>query len=156
GKFREPEKNIFNTTPHYGWVYNVVSRDTTLDGYLRVGERVGRASLPHAWFGEGNLEFFDKRYAPGPVPVALSPDKSFLVAAEPDTESIRDDITGNLREVSREVRGGLLGPDHLPRPYKSPAGNVRALGVSPDGKRIAAGHRDGLVTLWDAASGAVL
>jgi WD40 repeat protein/tRNA A-37 threonylcarbamoyl transferase component Bud32 len=116
--------------------------------YGTLGKEVvsrNRGSDRPAWSGDWDLGYFDKRYAPGPIPVALSPDRRFLVIDEPDTDLIPGNKWG--------VRGGPR--DHFSY-YKSPGGNIRALAVSPDGKRVAAGHRDGLVTVWDAASGEVL
>ena len=50
--------------------------------------------------------------------------------------------------VSRHEIGKDMADDH--------AGPIQSIAVSPDGKMFAAGHRDGMVRLWDATTGAPL
>jgi hypothetical protein len=76
-----------------------------------------------------------------PLAVVFSPDGRRLAAADPGEVAVYDLRTGGLL---RRLRTAATEPDFT------------ALAFSPDGARIATGGGDGVVTLWDVASGEAL
>lgn len=74
-----------------------------------------------------------------PVGVAFSPDGRYVVAWDP-TDAV---VVFNIRTGTVVRRIQLPGSD----------GSVMGVAFTPDSKRLATGCRDGLITLWDVATG---
>ncbi len=86
--------------------------------------------------------------------------EAFLAWRSGDTKAARDAIDaarrvastgGEATDFATEYLASLLKAERLA--IVCPAGRVTALAVSPDGKRLASGHADGTLAVWDRVTG---
>ena len=131
-----------------GWVTAVAIAP---DGSWLASGDFGAVRIWDPATGEQRAVLTDVTGPPGMAKaVAIAPDGSWLAALS-DEGSVRiwDRATGQLRAVligRTEERRGVLSPH---------AGWVKAVAIAPDGSWLAAVSDDGLVRIWDPATGGI-
>jgi WD40 repeat protein len=114
------------------------------DGKLLAAGASGTAGLAHVWDAATGKKVHQ---FPGGAAVAFAPDGKTLASGR-GTIRIWDLATGKVVREFREEPVIVRGNQTIRR-----AGYVTSLAFSPDGGLLASGSNDGVVQLWEAATG---